>query len=108
MCFQVAGDLQLARFKANNENKGKVLRTGIWRYTRHPNYFGESCIWFAYGSIGFGAGAWWAIISPVFMTYLLVKVTGAALLEASIIERNPDYKNYINTTNRFLPWFPKR
>lgn len=108
MCFQVAGDLQLSRFKANPENKGKVLREGVWRYTRHPNYFGESCIWFAYGLIGLGAGVWWAIISPVIMTYLLVKVTGAALLEASIVERNPDYRNYMKTTNRFLPWFPKR
>ncbi len=108
MCFQVTGDLQLARFKSNHKNKGKVLKDGVWRYTRHPNYFGESCIWFGYGLIGLGAGAWWAMISPIFMTYLLIKVTGAALLEASIVNRHPDYKNYIKTTSRFLPWFPKR
>lgn len=107
MCFQVIGDLQLARFKSDADNKGKVLIKGVWRYTRHPNYFGESCIWFAYGLIALGAGVWWGMISPILMTYLLIKVTGAALLEADIIERRPDYKDYIKTTNRFFPWFPK-
>jgi steroid 5-alpha reductase family enzyme len=107
MSFQVIGDLQLARFKSNPNNKGKVLRDGVWRYTRHPNYFGESCIWFAYGLIAIGTGIWWVIISPILMTYLLVKVTGAALLEADIVDRRPDYKNYIESTNRFVPWFPK-
>lgn len=108
MCFQVTGDLQLARFKANPKNKGKVLSEGVWRYTRHPNYFGESCIWFAYGLIALEGGLWWVMISPLLMTYLLVKVTGAALLEASMVGRNPDYINYIKTTNRFLPWVPKK
>ena len=105
--FQVIGDWQLSRFKRNPENKHKVLNKGVWRYTRHPNYFGESCIWFAYGFMAIGAGVYWAMISPVLMTYLLVKVTGAALLEANIADRRPDYKNYIQRTNRFIPWFPK-
>lgn len=107
MCFQVIGDAQLVRFKSEPENKGKVLASGLWRFTRHPNYFGESCIWFAYGLIAIGAGAWWAMISPIFMTYLLVKVTGAALLESDIADRRPDYKNYIQNTSRFIPWMPK-
>ena len=107
MTFEVIGDLQLARFKSNPKNKSKVLREGVWRYTRHPNYFGESCIWFAYGLIAIGAGIWWVIISPVLMSYLLVKITGAALLENDIADRRPDYKTYIESTNRFIPWFPK-
>ena len=107
MFFQVIGDFQLAKFKSNPKNKGKVLADGVWRYTRHPNYFGESCIWFGYGFIGIATGAWWVIISPMLMTYLLVKVTGAALLESDISDRRPAYKSYIKSTNRFIPWFPK-
>jgi steroid 5-alpha reductase family enzyme len=106
--FQVIGDYQLVRFKQNPKNKNKVLMTGVWRYTRHPNYFGESCIWFGYGLIGVGAGYAWVIISPVMMTYLLVNVTGASLLENDITERRPDYAKYIKQTNRFFPWFPKK
>lgn len=107
MCFQVIGDAQLARFKSKPENKGKVLAVGVWRYTRHPNYFGESCIWFGYGLIAAGAGIWWVMISPILMTYLLVQVTGAALLELNISDRRPDYKKYIQNTSPFIPWFPK-
>jgi steroid 5-alpha reductase family enzyme len=107
MSFQVIGDAQLARFKSKPENKGEVLASGVWRYTRHPNYFGESCIWFAYGLIAAATGIWWTMISPIFMTYLLVKVTGAALLEADISDRRPSYKKYIQNTSRFIPWFPK-
>lgn len=107
MCFQVTGDLQLKKFKSDPENKGKVLDQGIWRFTRHPNYFGESCIWLGYGMIGIAAGFWWTMISSVFMIYLLVKVTGVKLLEADIAERRPAYKTYILKTNAFFPWFPK-
>jgi len=108
MGFQVAGDTQLSRFKSRPANKGKVLNTGVWRYTRHPNYFGESCIWMGYGLIAVAAGAWWAMISPLFMIYLLVKVTGVKLLEADIAGRRPGYSLYVKQTNAFLPWFPKK
>ena len=107
MGFQVIGDAQLSQFKSKLDNKGKVLDTGVWRYTRHPNYFGESCIWLGYGLIALAAGAWWGMISSVFMIYLLIKVTGVKLLEADIAERRPGYKNYVQETNAFLPWFPK-
>jgi steroid 5-alpha reductase family enzyme len=107
MCFQVTGDAQLKNFKAKHENKGKVLDQGVWRFTRHPNYFGESCIWIGYGMIAVAAGFWWTIISSIFMIYLLVKVTGVKLLEADIAERRPAYKTYILKTNAFFPWFPK-
>jgi steroid 5-alpha reductase family enzyme len=108
MFFQVLGDSQLARFVAQAGNKGKVLSSGVWRYTRHPNYFGEACIWFGYGCLGLASGAWWTLISSIFMTYLLVKVTGAKLLEADIAKRRPGYSTYMQTTSGFVPWFPKK
>jgi steroid 5-alpha reductase family enzyme len=107
MSFQVIGDAQLARFKSKPENKGKVLNTGLWRYTRHPNYFGESCIWLGYGLLATAAGYAWALLPALFMIYLLVKVTGAALLEQDIAQRRPAYQHYTKTTNGFIPWFPK-
>ena len=107
MFFQVLGDAQLSHFKSKPENKGKVLDKGVWRFTRHPNYFGESCIWLGYGLIAVAAGAWWGMVSSIFMIYLLIKVTGVKLLEADIAHRRPDYKIYIQKTNAFLPWFPK-
>jgi steroid 5-alpha reductase family enzyme len=107
MGFQVIGDAQLSQFKSKLDNKGKVLDTGVWRYTRHPNYFGESCIWLGYGLIAMAAGAGWGMISSAFMIYLLIKVTGVKLLEADIAERRPGYKDYVQKTNAFLPWFPK-
>jgi steroid 5-alpha reductase family enzyme len=107
MGFQVIGDAQLSQFKSKLDNKGKVLDTGVWRFTRHPNYFGESCIWLGYGFIAMAAGAGWGMISSVFMIYLLIKVTGVKLLEADIAERRPGYKDYAQKTNAFLPWFPK-
>lgn len=107
MGFQVVGDLQLARFKSKSGNEGKVLDTGVWRYTRHPNYFGESCIWWGYYCIGLAAGAWWSVVSPIFMTFLLVKVTGVKLLEADIAARRPAYADYIKRTSAFIPLKPK-
>ncbi len=107
MCWQVMGDMQLAKFKAKADNKNKVLNTGVWRYTRHPNYFGESCIWWGYGFFAIAAGGWWSVISPIFMTYLLIKVTGVKLLEADIAIRRPDYLDYIKKTSTFVPWLPK-
>ena len=85
-----------------------VLNTGVWRYTRHPNYFGEACIWFGYGLIAIGANAWWTIFSPIFMTFLLIKITGVKLLEADIAKRRPDYQQYMRNTNTFIPWLPKK
>lgn len=108
MGFQVIGDLQLARFKSKPNNHGKVLDTGVWRYTRHPNYFGESCIWWGYFCIALAAGAWWSVISPIFMTFLLVKVTGVKLLEADIANRRPAYADYIKRTSAFIPLKPKK
>ncbi len=106
--WETIGDWQLSMFKANLSNKGKVLSTGLWRYSRHPNYFGECCIWWGFYLIAAAGGAWWTIAGPILMTLLLLKVSGVALLEKDISERRPAYINYIKNTNALFPWFHKR
>jgi steroid 5-alpha reductase family enzyme len=105
--FEAIADWQLERFKKNPENRGRVLDTGLWRYSRHPNYFGECCVWWGFGLAAAGAGAGWAIVSPVLMTLLLLKVSGVTLLEKDIGERRPEYARYIRETNAFLPGRPR-
>jgi steroid 5-alpha reductase family enzyme len=105
--WESLADMQLSRFKANRSNKGKVLDTGLWRFSRHPNYFGECCVWWAFYLFALAAGAWWAIISPILMTLLLLKVSGVSLLESTIVERRPAYADYIRRTNAFVPGLQK-
>lgn len=106
--FETAGDWQLARFKANPANRGKVLQTGVWRFSRHPNYFGDATQWWAYYLIALAASGWWTIFSPVIMTALLLRVSGVSLLEKTLKEGKPGYKEYMEKTSEFIPWFPKR
>ncbi|MBT8119163.1 MAG: DUF1295 domain-containing protein [Gammaproteobacteria bacterium] len=108
MFFEAVSDMQLARFKASNSNRGKVLNTGLWRYSRHPNYFGEFCIWWAFFLFALASGHWWSIVSPLLVSVLLLKVSGVSLLESTISERRPKYAEYRKTTNAFFPWFPKK
>ena len=105
--FEAVGDLQLSRFRKDPDNAGKVLDKGLWRYTRHPNYFGNFTIWWGFYLIALSAGAWWTIISPLLMTFLLLKVSGVALLEKDISGRRPHYRQYIRSTNAFFPGFPR-
>ncbi len=102
--FEALADAQLARFKARPEAQGRVLDSGLWRYSRHPNYFGECCAWWGFGLLGLAAGAWWSLASPLLMTLLLLKVSGVTLLEADIGDRRPDYARYIRETSAFVPW----
>lgn len=106
--FEAVGDLQMARFKANPANKGKVMNTGLWRYTRHPNYFGEATMWWAYYLVAAAAGGFLTVFSPILMTTLLLRVSGVALLEKSLKETKPKYKEYVETTSAFIPWFPRK
>ncbi len=106
--FEAVGDWQLVRFKAHPTNKGKVLQSGVWRYTRHPNYFGDATQWWAYYLIALAAHGWWTIFSPIIMTALLLRVSGVALLEKTLREEKPGYKEYIERTSEFIPWFPKQ
>jgi steroid 5-alpha reductase family enzyme len=105
--WESIADWQLSAFKANTNNAGKVLNTGLWRLSRHPNYFGECCVWWGFYLIALAGGAWWAIISPVLMTLLLLKVSGVSLLEKTIAERRPAYVDYIKNTSAFIPSFRK-
>ncbi|MFN0303839.1 MAG: DUF1295 domain-containing protein [Burkholderiales bacterium] len=105
--FETIADRQLARFKADATQQGKVLDTGLWRYTRHPNYFGEATLWWGFFLLALGAGGWWTLFAPLLMTFLLLKVSGVALLEVDIHERRPAYRAYIHRTNAFVPWRPR-
>jgi steroid 5-alpha reductase family enzyme len=106
--FEAGGDYQLYRFKKNQKNKGKVLNTGFWKYTRHPNYFGDVLVWWSYGLFSIAAGGYWQVIGAIFMTFLIIKVSGVALLEKTLHNTKPKYKEYVEKTNSFFPWFPKK
>jgi steroid 5-alpha reductase family enzyme len=106
--FEAVGDLQMARFRANPANKGTVMNRGVWRYTRHPNYFGDATQWWAYYLVALAAGGFFTIFSPILMTTLLVRVSGVALLEKTLKDEIPGYKEYMETTNAFIPWFPRQ
>lgn len=104
--FEAVGDAQMARFKADPKSAGQVMDRGLWRYTRHPNYFGEACVWWGIWLMAVGGAGWsgaWSIVSPLLMTVLLLKVSGVRMLEADIGERRPAYRDYIARTNAFLP-----
>ena len=107
--FEAVGDWQLARFRADPANEGEVLRSGLWAYTRHPNYFGEATMWWGLYLIAAGTrwGAW-TIISPIVITFMLLRVSGVALLEKAQVEAKPKYRDYIESTSPFIPWFPRK
>jgi steroid 5-alpha reductase family enzyme len=105
--FEVVGDKQLAQFVSDARNKGKILQTGLWRYTRHPNYFGEVAQWWGIWIIALGAPMGvYAIISPLLITFLILKVSGVPLLEEKL-KRNPEFAQYAARTSTFIPWFVK-
>ena len=105
--FEAGGDDQLAKFRKNKANSGRVLNTGLWRYTRHPNYFGDSAVWWGYALLCLAAGSYWLILGSFLMTLLIIKVSGVALLEKTINNRKPEYQEYARKTSTFIPWFPK-
>jgi steroid 5-alpha reductase family enzyme len=105
--FESIADAQLAAFKGKPESKGRVMDRGLWRYTRHPNYFGECCVWWGFYLFAAAAGGWWSIPAPLLMTFLLLRVSGVALLEKDIAERRPGYRDYIERTNAFIPGLPR-
>jgi len=105
--FESVGDWQLARFKSIPSNDRRVMDQGLWRYTRHPNYFGDCCIWWGFYIIGLAAGGWWSAVGPLLMSFLLLRVSGVALLERDISERRPEYRDYMLQTNAFFPGAPK-
>jgi len=107
LVFEALGDWQLQRFKSDPANAGRVMDQGLWRYTRHPNYFGDFCIWWGLYLIALSAGAWWSVVGPVLMSVLLLRFSGVALLEQDIGDRRPQYASYIRRTNAFFPGRPR-
>jgi steroid 5-alpha reductase family enzyme len=103
LVFEAGGDWQLARFKRDPANAGQVMDRGLWRYTRHPNYFGDFCVWWGFYLMAFAAGAWWSIVGPLMMSFLLLRFSGVRLLERDIGERRPAYAEYVRRTNAFFP-----
>jgi steroid 5-alpha reductase family enzyme len=101
--FEAIGDWQLVQFKNNPENKGKVMNTGLWKYTRHPNYFGDAFLWWGYYLFTFSAEGYWTIFSPILMTFLLMRVSGVSLLEKKLVETKPQYLDYAKNTPAFFP-----
>jgi steroid 5-alpha reductase family enzyme len=108
LAFETLADGQLARFSADPRNRARVLDTGLWRFSRHPNYFGEAMLWWGMFIVAAAGGGAWTVFSPLLMTLLLLNVSGVALLEHDIGKRRPAYRDYVDRTPAFLPWRPKR
>jgi len=107
LIFESVADSQLRLFKSDPSIQGKLLTSGLWKYSRHPNYFGEAVVWWGCYLIALSSGYWLTIFSPIIMTYLLTKVSGVAMLERSM-KLKPGYEEYMQKTNAFFPWFPRR
>jgi steroid 5-alpha reductase family enzyme len=101
--FETVADAQLAAFRARPQNRDRVMDSGLWRYSRHPNYFGECTIWWGFYLLAVAAGGWWSFPAPLLMTILLLRVSGVTLLERDIGERRPAYREYMQHTNAFIP-----
>ena len=106
--FEAGGDYQLMRFKKNTNNKGSVLTTGFWKYTRHPNYFGDAAVWWSYAIFSISAGAYWQVIGSILMTLLIINISGVTLLEKYLKQTKTTYSDYIDKTSSFFPWFQKK
>lgn len=101
-------DWQLAAFKADPAHRGRVMDQGLWRYSRHPNYFGETLVWWGMGLVGCGAeGGWLALAGPALLTWLLLRVSGVTLLDRKMLETRPEYAAYMARTSAFVPWPPR-
>lgn len=109
--FEAVADAQMSRFRSNRAQRGQVMDWGLWRYTRHPNYFGEACVWWGLWCVAMAGSGWagaWSVVSPLLMTVLLLRVSGVRLLERDMAERRPAYREYIARTNAFFPGPPQR
>ncbi|MGD2245233.1 MAG: DUF1295 domain-containing protein [Candidatus Aminicenantes bacterium] len=106
--FEALGDFQLSRFKRDPGNKGRIMRSGLWKYTRHPNYFGEAVMWWGIFLIALSVNlGWTSIVSPLLITFLLLRVSGVTMLEKKYVG-NKEFEEYAQKTSAFFPWFPKK
>ena len=101
--FEAVADWQLMRFRADSANRGRVLDSGLWSLSRHPNYFGEAVLWWGIGLIAWSVGGALALLGPLFLTFTLLRVSGVALLDRELVDRRPGYDAYIKSTPAFLP-----
>ena len=107
--FQGVAYWQLARFKREPASAGQVLDSGLWRYSRHPNYFGESCVWWGYWLIACEVPwSWVTVFAPAFMTWSILGMMGKELVERRMLKKRPGYEDYVARTSGFVPWFPRR
>ena len=108
IAIEGVADWQLTRFRANPVNRGRVLDTGLWAWSRHPNYFGDFLLWWGVFVLALAAGGpWWTILGPVVMSALLLRYSGAGLMEGTIADRRPGYADYVRRTSLFVPWPPR-
>lgn len=105
--FEAGGDYQMSKFKKNPRNKGKLMQSGFWKFTRHPNYFGDAAVWWGFAILSISSGTYLTVLGPALMTWLLLKVSGVAMLERTLVETKPGYKEYVQKTSAFIPWFTK-
>ncbi len=108
LAFEAIADAQLARFLSDPSNRSRVMQAGLWRYSRHPNYFGDFLVWWGLGIVALASGAWWALAGPALMTLLLLRVSGVTLLERTIGDHRPAYAAYVDRTSAFFPLPPRR
>lgn len=106
--FEAGGDYQLTKFRSQRKSKDEVLSSGFWKYTRHPNYFGDAAVWWSYALFAIAAQQYWFVLGSLLMTYLIIKISGVAMLERSLSTDKPAYKDYAERTSAFFPWFPKK
>jgi steroid 5-alpha reductase family enzyme len=107
--FETVADRQLRTFLADPANRGRVMDRGLWRYSRHPNYFGDSLIWWGIFLVAAATPwGWTTVFSPLLMTFFLVKVSGVPMLEEALARRREGYREYMERTSSFIPWPPKR
>lgn len=108
LAFEGIGDAQLTAFKKDPSSKDQVMDRGLWRYTRHPNYFGDVTVWWGLWIVAIGSGAaWWTLIGPVIMTFFILRVSGVTMLESDMSSRRPGYSEYVRRTSAFIPFPPK-
>ncbi len=108
LLVEAIADYQLSLFKKSRDCRDAILRSGLWKYSRHPNYFGESVVWWGFWVLALPTEyGWLSFPAPLLMTFLLVRVSGVALLEQSLKTTKPKYHEYIKMTSAFVPWFPK-
>lgn len=109
LAFEAIGDAQLTAFKSDPDNKGQVMDRGLWKYTRHPNYFGDVTVWWGLWVVAVGSGAaWWTAFGPLVMTFFILRVSGVTMLESDMSSRRPGYEEYVRRTSAFIPLPPRK